>query len=89
MWRFYCLLFLVGSLLTASVCPGAESAEVNLDYVAQKAYDHEMGGFETDGNFDPKALALLKRSFVDMGILQSEPQDGELVTTQFVPVKLD
>jgi NitT/TauT family transport system substrate-binding protein len=57
--------------------------------VAAKAYDHEIGGFEADGRFDPKALAVLKSSFVEMGILQSEPQDSELFTTQFIPVKLN
>jgi hypothetical protein len=29
----------------------------------------------------------LKRSFIDMKTLPSEPVDGELFTTQFVPVK--
>ena len=56
--------------------------------MAEKAYDHEIGGFETDGVFDPKALAVLKHSFVDMGILQSEPKDSELFTARFIPVKL-
>ena len=56
--------------------------------VAEKAYDHEIGGFETDGRFDPKAIAVLKSSFVAMGILPSEPKDSELFTTRFVPVKL-
>jgi NitT/TauT family transport system substrate-binding protein len=57
--------------------------------VAEQAYDHEMGGFEDDGRFDPKALAMLKSSFVEMGILHSEPEDSALFTAQFVPVKLN
>jgi ABC-type nitrate/sulfonate/bicarbonate transport system substrate-binding protein len=57
--------------------------------VAERAYDHEMDGFEADGRFDPKALAVLKSSFVEMGILDSEPKDSELFTTRFVPVKLN
>ena len=57
--------------------------------VAEKAYDHEIGGFETDGRFDPKALAVLKSSFVAMGILHSKPKDSDLFTTRFVPVKLN
>ncbi|HXQ50012.1 MAG TPA: ABC transporter substrate-binding protein [Stellaceae bacterium] len=71
----------------------AETAKVAQDVlnyspaVAAQAYDHEMGGFETDGSFDPKAVAVLKSSFVEMGILQSEPKDSELFTTRFVPVK--
>ena len=55
--------------------------------VAEKAFDHEMDGFEADGRFDPKALAVLKSSFVEMGILDHEPKDSELFTAQFVPVK--
>jgi ABC-type nitrate/sulfonate/bicarbonate transport system substrate-binding protein len=57
--------------------------------VAERAYDHELDGFEADGRFDPKALAVLKSSFVEMGILDSEPKDSELFTTRFVPVKLN
>ena len=57
--------------------------------VAEKAYQQELGGFEEDGQFDPKALAVLKSSFVEMGILQSAPKDSDLFTTRFVPVKLN
>jgi NitT/TauT family transport system substrate-binding protein len=57
--------------------------------VADKAYDHEIGGFIPDGRFDPKAVAVLKQSFVDMGILPTEPMDHQLFTTQFLPVTLN
>lgn len=57
--------------------------------VAEKAYDHEIAGLETDGRFDPEAVAVLKNSFVDMGILPNKPTDSELFTTQFVPVRLN
>lgn len=40
-----------------------------------------------DGQFDPKGLELLKKSFVDLGILATEPTDDQLITTQFLPVK--
>jgi NitT/TauT family transport system substrate-binding protein len=56
--------------------------------VAEKAYDHEIGGFIPDGRFDPKAVAVLKQSFVEMAILPSEPKDSELFTTRFLPVKV-
>jgi ABC-type nitrate/sulfonate/bicarbonate transport system substrate-binding protein len=67
-------------------------AEQVLNYsavVADKAYDHEIGGFVPGGRFDPAAVAVLKRSFVDMGILPSEPKDKEIFTTRFVPVEVN
>ncbi len=55
--------------------------------VAARAYDEQMSNFSADGTFDPKALAVLKQSFVDMGLLKEIPQDSAMFTTQFVPVK--
>ncbi|MGH7090939.1 MAG: hypothetical protein ACREFQ_18735 [Stellaceae bacterium] len=40
-----------------------------------------------DGTFDPKAMEVLKRSFVDTGTLKNEPRDQDMFTTPFVPVK--
>ena len=55
--------------------------------VANEDYDFEAPMFITDGRFDADALAALKKSFVEMGTLPSEPPDGALFTTQFLPVK--
>ena len=55
--------------------------------VADKTYDHEIDSFVSDGHFDPKAVAVLKKSFIDMDMLKTEPTDEQLFTTQFVPVK--
>ena len=55
--------------------------------VVEKDYDFEGSMFTTDGTFDPQAVAVLKKSFVDLGTLPSEPPDDVLFTTQFVPVK--
>ena len=55
--------------------------------VAARAYDEQMSNFSADGTFDPKALAVLKQSFVDMGLLKEIPQDSVMFTTQFLPVK--
>ena len=55
--------------------------------VADKTYDYEISMLETDGHFDPAAVAVLKDSFVDMKILDSKPSDDQLFTTQFIPVK--
>ena len=40
-----------------------------------------------DGVFDPKAVEVLKQSFIDMGLLKEMPEDKVMFTTQFVPVK--
>ncbi len=56
--------------------------------VASRVYDEQMGGFSTDGVFDPAAVAVLKKSFIQMGLLKEEPPDNVLFTTQFVPVKV-
>ena len=55
--------------------------------VVEKDYDFELAMFTLDGTFDPQAVAVLKKSYVDMGTLPSEPPDSALFTTQFVPVK--
>src|SRR6185437_8535922 len=54
--------------------------------VMSRAYDEEIGMLEDDGHFDPAAVAVLKKSFVDMGLLPEEPRDEQILTTRFVPV---
>jgi ABC-type nitrate/sulfonate/bicarbonate transport system substrate-binding protein len=55
--------------------------------LAHRVYDLEAGMFIDDGRFEPRAVATLKQSFIDMKTLRSEPADAELFTTQFVPIK--
>jgi NitT/TauT family transport system substrate-binding protein len=57
--------------------------------VISRAYDEQIGIFSMDGSFDPKAVAMLKKSFIEMGLLKEEPNDKALFTTQFLPVKAD
>ena len=47
MWRQGCLLLTIGVALTATACAGAESAEVNLDYVAQRALERAQKPFHS------------------------------------------
>ena len=54
---------------------------------ASKTYDYLVSALSDNGTFDPKAVAVLKQSFVEMNILKTVPPDSELYTTQFVPVK--
>ena len=55
--------------------------------VAGRAYDEQMPNFSTDGVFDPKAVEVLKQSFIEMGLLKEIPDDKAMFTTEFVPVK--
>jgi ABC-type nitrate/sulfonate/bicarbonate transport system substrate-binding protein len=55
--------------------------------VISRTYDYQMGMLSDDGVFNPKAIELLKTSFVEMDILKSKPEDAVLFTTKFVPAK--
>lgn len=55
--------------------------------VISRVYDEQMGAFSTDGTFDPQAVAALKKSYIDMGLLKDIPDDKDMFTTEFVPVK--
>jgi glucans biosynthesis protein len=56
MWRLWGLLFLAGSVLVTSAGFAAESAEVNLDYVAQRALDRAQEPFHSPRVDLPKVL---------------------------------
>jgi ABC-type nitrate/sulfonate/bicarbonate transport system substrate-binding protein len=55
--------------------------------VMARTYDHEISMLLDDGRFDPQAVAVIKDSFVQMGILPDRPRDDQIFTTQFLPVK--
>ncbi len=55
--------------------------------VMSRTWDYEISMLEDDGHFDPQAVAVLKDSFIGMGILNSKPADDQLFTTRFLPVK--
>jgi len=48
-------------------------------------YDELMPMFLDDGHFDPKALAVLRRSFVEMKTLPTEPDMSKLYIEAFLP----
>lgn len=54
--------------------------------IASRAYDDVMPMFSDTGRFNPKALAVLSRSFVQMGVLETEPDMSKLYTEKFLPV---
>jgi NitT/TauT family transport system substrate-binding protein len=53
--------------------------------VVNRAYDVVMPTFSDTGKFDPKAVAVLRRSFMDMNLLPSEPDMSKLYTEKFLP----
>jgi NitT/TauT family transport system substrate-binding protein len=53
--------------------------------IAGRAYDELMPTFSRDGKFDPEALKVLSRSWVEMGLLPTEPDVSKLYTEKFLP----
>jgi hypothetical protein len=49
-------------------------------------YDELMPAFNPTGKFNPKALQMLAKSYVEMGILPAEPDMNKLITEKFLPV---
>jgi ABC-type nitrate/sulfonate/bicarbonate transport system substrate-binding protein len=60
------------------------TAEVSLG-VATRDYDELMGMFNPTGKFDPKALDVLARSFVEIGSLPQAPDMRTLLTEEYLP----
>src|SRR5471032_2258990 len=56
MLRLACLLLIIGFALAARIAAGAESAEVNLDYVAQRALERAQKPFHSPRADLPKVL---------------------------------
>ncbi len=52
---------------------------------AGEIYDELMPMFSDDGRFNPKALATLSRSFVELKTLPEEPDMTKLFTEEFLP----
>jgi NitT/TauT family transport system substrate-binding protein len=52
---------------------------------ASGIYDELMPMFSDTGRFDPKALAVLRKSFVEMKTLPEEPDMAKLYTEAFLP----
>ncbi|HEY3920232.1 MAG TPA: ABC transporter substrate-binding protein [Stellaceae bacterium] len=50
-------------------------------------YDQMMPTFSTDGRFDPKALAVLGQSLVDLGLTGEKPEMSKLYTAAFLPLR--
>jgi len=53
--------------------------------IASGIYDELMPMFSDTGRFEPKALAVLSKSFVELKTLPEEPDMGRLYTEAFLP----
>jgi ABC-type nitrate/sulfonate/bicarbonate transport system substrate-binding protein len=53
--------------------------------VEEREYDLVMPMFSVDGKFDQDGLATLRRSFVELGLLDKEPDMSSLYTERFLP----
>jgi ABC-type nitrate/sulfonate/bicarbonate transport system substrate-binding protein len=69
----------------------AESVDIAKDVIGKDAditartYDMLMPMFSDDGRFDPKALAVLAKSYVELNVLPTEPDPKELIDDRFLP----
>jgi NitT/TauT family transport system substrate-binding protein len=50
-----------------------------------RVYDAAMPMFSESGRFDPKAIAILAKSFVELKMLPTEPDMTKLYTEKFLP----
>jgi ABC-type nitrate/sulfonate/bicarbonate transport system substrate-binding protein len=55
--------------------------------ITARTYDTLMPMFSDDGKFNPKALAVLAKSYVELKVLDSEPDPKQLYTEAFLPSK--
>jgi NitT/TauT family transport system substrate-binding protein len=53
--------------------------------VEEREYDLVMPMFSVDGKFEAKALATLRRSFVELKLLDQEPDMSTLYTERYLP----
>ncbi len=55
--------------------------------VEEKQYDLVMPMFSDTGRFEPRALATIQRSFVDLHLIDKEPDLTKYCTEQFLPAR--
>ena len=53
--------------------------------IISRTYDEVMSMFSENGKFDPKGLATLRKSFVELKVLPTEPDMSTLYTEAFLP----
>jgi ABC-type nitrate/sulfonate/bicarbonate transport system substrate-binding protein len=69
----------------------AETVKIAMDVmkkdeeITSRSYDELMPMFSDDGRFNPKALAMLAKSYVELKVLPEEPDSSTLYTEAFLP----
>jgi ABC-type nitrate/sulfonate/bicarbonate transport system substrate-binding protein len=53
--------------------------------IMSRTYDEVIAMFSDTGKFEPKALATLRKSFVELNVLPEEPDMSKLYTEEFLP----
>ena len=66
---------------TVQVAMGVMEADED---IAGRVYDALMPMFQANGKFDPKALAVLKRSYVELKLLDAAPDMSKLYTEAYL-----
>jgi NitT/TauT family transport system substrate-binding protein len=87
--------FLKGWFETIAYMRGHKAETVEIDAqvlqkdneIISRTYDDVMPMFSDDGRFDPKGLAVLARSFVEMHTLPAEPDMSKLYIEAFLPAR--
>jgi ABC-type nitrate/sulfonate/bicarbonate transport system substrate-binding protein len=67
---------------TVAISKGIQDLDADL---AAQVYDQAMPEFSADGRFDPKALAVLAQSYVDLDVLPAKPDMSTLYTEALLP----
>ncbi len=57
------------------------------NFIAARDYDAMIGMFNRTGRYNPEALKVVTRSFVEMGLLPTEPDITPLITEKYLPAK--
>ncbi len=55
--------------------------------IAARIYDAQIGGFSTDGAFNPAAIEVIRHSLKELGILNAVPDAKAIYNNKFVPVR--
>jgi ABC-type nitrate/sulfonate/bicarbonate transport system substrate-binding protein len=53
-----------------------------------RVFEEEMPMMSKDGTFDPKAVDFMANSFVEMGEIDKKPEPAAMLTTRFVPARV-
>ena len=57
------------------------------EQITAETYDALMPMFSDDGRFSDKAMAVLAKSYVELKVLDAEPDPKQLITEAFLPAK--